>query len=356
LGQVDNLLQEQADLQRRIDDLDERNLSLAIANKNLLGHTFHGTSSLAVGLGAFPGAVADTFADGSAADSFQGFTMEYVHGMSMDLLPGGENVTPMYGHTEAYNQGRMVGMGTATLSNMVMLSHSLANLPRTWSTITNIWRNGGNALTLANSSKQIAVGLSGGEVLALGSGLLKLGGVPGLAGTNLYMSANELAKNGGLGNEGQGNAGNASEGQGSNCPPSSPNSRSPQFSKTTTPWQRNVHQRSDIDWELMRPDGLTNSQAARRGYSPMRKNPQTGKWDDITLHHLNDDPRGGLVEVWRSTHGRFHKSISREPNPWRTERPDWANAWNNEQSAYWRWRTGSYNPQPTSKLQLPGDP
>ncbi len=127
------------------------------------------------------------------------------------------------------------------------------------------------------------------------------------------------------------------------------------FSATTTPWQRIVHQRSDIDWELVRPNGLTNSQAARRGYTPMRLNPVTGKWDDITLHHLNDDPRGGVVEVWRSTHGRFHKTMSRQPNPWRTERPDWANSWNNEQSAYWRWRTGVYSPQPTTKLRLPGD-
>jgi hypothetical protein len=134
-----------------------------------------------------------------------------------------------------------------------------------------------------------------------------------------------------------------------------PVSTASRFSKTTTPWQRTVHQRSDIDWELVRPDGLTNLQAARRGYTPKRVNPETGKWDDITLHHLNDDPRGGVVEVWRSTHGRFHKTMSREPNPWRTERPDWAIAWDNEQSAYWRWRTGAYTPAPTLKLRLPGD-
>jgi hypothetical protein len=127
------------------------------------------------------------------------------------------------------------------------------------------------------------------------------------------------------------------------------------YSKTKTPWQRNVYQRSDIDWDLMRSDGLTNLQAARRGYAPLRRNPNTGRWEDTVLHHLNDNPRGGVVEIWRSTHGRFHKRISREANPWRKQRPEWSTAWNNEQSAYWRWRTGAYNPMPTLRLRLPGD-
>jgi YD repeat-containing protein len=127
------------------------------------------------------------------------------------------------------------------------------------------------------------------------------------------------------------------------------------FSKVTTPWQRAVYQRSDIEMDLVRPDGLTNQQAVRQGYSPMRVNPETGKWDDVVLHHLNDDPRGGLAEVWRSTHGRYHQTVAREPNPWRTQRPDWARAWNNEQSAYWRWRSGAYKPQPTDSFRLPGD-
>jgi RHS repeat-associated protein len=131
---------------------------------------------------------------------------------------------------------------------------------------------------------------------------------------------------------------------------------SPKFSRTRTPWKRSVHQRFDIDWDLIRPDGISNSLAARRGYSPMRVNPTTGKWDDVVLHHLNDNPRGGIVEVWRSTHGRFHRQMSRGPNPWRSERPDWARAWNNEQSAYWRWRTGAYDPPPIDVFRLPGDP
>lgn len=48
--------------------------------------------------------------------------------------------------------------------------------------------------------------------------------------------------------------------------------------------------------------------------------------------------------------------MTREPNPWRSKRPDWARAWNNEQAAYWRWRTGAYDPPPIDVFRLPGDP
>jgi RHS repeat-associated protein len=126
------------------------------------------------------------------------------------------------------------------------------------------------------------------------------------------------------------------------------------WSKTTTPWQRKVYKRSDINWDLKRPDGLTNWQAARKGYAPMRKNPRTGKWEDITLHHANQDPRGAVVEVWRSTHGKAPHQMD-PPGNWRKARPDWDRAWRDEQSAYWRWRTGAYDPPPTDKLYLPGD-
>jgi RHS repeat-associated protein len=139
----------------------------------------------------------------------------------------------------------------------------------------------------------------------------------------------------------------------------------------TTPWQRRVYQRADIDWDLVRPEGaqlagMTNRAAARQGYAPGRVNPQTGRWEDTVLHHSLDDPRGAVIETWRSSHTRFHNTIRRGPNdfnefmgqsrPWRELRPDWADAWQREQSAYWRWRTGQYNPQPQPRLRLPGDP
>ncbi len=132
------------------------------------------------------------------------------------------------------------------------------------------------------------------------------------------------------------------------------------YTSVTVPWQRQVNQRSDIDWNFVRPHGTpaaghTNREAARMGYTPVRINPQTGRTDDVVLHHLLDNPRGGVVEVWRSDHTRFHQMVGRAPNPWRQERPDWARAWNNEQSAYWRWRTGAYDPPRTDRLRLPGD-
>ncbi len=50
----------------------------------------------------------------------------------------------------------------------------------------------------------------------------------------------------------------------------------------TTPWQRQVFRRNDIDWALVRPEGapragLTNWDAARLGYAPGRLNPETGR-------------------------------------------------------------------------------
>jgi hypothetical protein len=126
------------------------------------------------------------------------------------------------------------------------------------------------------------------------------------------------------------------------------------YAKATTPWQRRAYQRPDIDWDFVRPEG-TNRAASRQGYTPARINPVTGRVDDLVLHHALDDPRGAVIETWRSTHTRFHQTTGREPNPWRLERPDWAAAWQREQSAYWRWRTGTYNPTPTHRLRLPGD-
>ncbi|MHC4401735.1 MAG: hypothetical protein ACYTG0_18850 [Planctomycetota bacterium] len=128
-----------------------------------------------------------------------------------------------------------------------------------------------------------------------------------------------------------------------------------------TPWGRQVRQRSDIDWDFVRPEGTplagqTNRAAAQQGYAPVRIDPQTAKVDDVVLHHALDDPRGTVIETWRSSHTRFHQTIGREPNPWRQQRPDWAQAWQREQSAYWRWRTGAYNPPPQPRLRLPGDP
>jgi hypothetical protein len=128
--------------------------------------------------------------------------------------------------------------------------------------------------------------------------------------------------------------------------------------KNRTPWQRTVYQRSDIEWNLIRPQGveragITNRQAAAEGYAPVRINCK-GDPEKIFLHHLNQDPRGGVAEMWSSTHGKVPHKMD-PPGNWRVQRPDWAAAWNDEQSAYWRWRMGTYNPKPTERLRLPGD-
>jgi hypothetical protein len=132
------------------------------------------------------------------------------------------------------------------------------------------------------------------------------------------------------------------------------------FTEVTAPWQRKVFQRPDIDWYAVRPPsvpmaGKTNWEAAVRGYTPGRVNPANGKWDDVILHHANQDPRGAVIETWRSAHGRVPHGMD-PPGAWRQTNPEWAKAWQREQAAYWRWRTGEYNPLPTDRLRLPGDP
>jgi hypothetical protein len=47
------------------------------------------------------------------------------------------------------------------------------------------------------------------------------------------------------------------------------------------PWGRRIRQRSDIDWDFVRPEGTTfagqtNRAAAQQGYSPVRINPRVG--------------------------------------------------------------------------------
>jgi hypothetical protein len=107
-----------------------------------------------------------------------------------------------------------------------------------------------------------------------------------------------------------------------------------QFSRTQTPWGRNVWQRGDIDWSLYRPDGLTNLEAAQKGFSPLRR--VGAGFEGVELHHLNQEVKGGLAEVWTSTHRRVNHNVP--PPSWRTTDPDAAAAFLRERPAYWRWR------------------
>ncbi|MBL8112471.1 MAG: hypothetical protein JNK60_06270, partial [Acidobacteria bacterium] len=129
--------------------------------------------------------------------------------------------------------------------------------------------------------------------------------------------------------------------------------------RVVTPWQRRVYQRADIDWDLVRPPkapmaGKTNLEAAERGYTPVRLSAAKPGYDDIILHHVNQDARGAVVELWRPTHGKVPHKL--ESESWRTDNPAWKDAFIKEQHAYWRWRTGAYSPAPTKNLSLPGDP
>lgn len=114
-----------------------------------------------------------------------------------------------------------------------------------------------------------------------------------------------------------------------------------QFSRVETPWNRNVWQRSDIDWSLRRPDGLTNLEAARGGYAPLRS--AGDGFEGVQLHHLNQRVDGGLAEVWASTHRRVNHNVP--PPSWRVTNPDAAAAFRRETPAYWRWRAGQIDGQ-----------
>ncbi|MBX3414801.1 MAG: hypothetical protein KF708_19100, partial [Pirellulales bacterium] len=106
------------------------------------------------------------------------------------------------------------------------------------------------------------------------------------------------------------------------------------FSRTATPWGRNVWQRPDINWTLRRPDGMTNLEAAQLGYAPQR---QVGNaFEKIHLHHLNQNPFGSLVEVFQSTHQRHPHNVP--PPSWRVTDPAAASAFRVEVPAYWIWR------------------
>jgi len=139
------------------------------------------------------------------------------------------------------------------------------------------------------------------------------------------------------------------------------------WTEVGTPWGRTVYQRSDIDWDFLRPEGtkmagITNLEAAELGYAPVRLNPKTGKIDTLVLHHMNKEPGGALIEVWSSTHNKRHavdrlagRGLTGTYDPllgWRKTNPQWDNWFRTEQSVYWRWYKGGYNP-PLGAVNMP---
>jgi len=75
-------------------------------------------------------------------------------------------------------------------------------------------------------------------------------------------------------------------------------------SPTGTGQAYKIWQRTDIDWSHVRTDGLkafrgkTNLEAARAGYAP-----QLSDGSMATLHHINQNGLGNLVEASRRYHG-----------------------------------------------------
>ena len=78
---------------------------------------------------------------------------------------------------------------------------------------------------------------------------------------------------------------------------------------------------------------MNNMDAALAGLSPVRK--VGGSFEKIELHHLNQNPGGGLVEVYASTHRKINHNAPRPS--WRVTDPDANSAFRREVPSYWRW-------------------
>jgi hypothetical protein len=144
-------------------------------------------------------------------------------------------------------------------------------------------------------------------------------------------------------------------------------SRGGPWSEVEAPWGRKALQRPDVEWGSVRPKntkhmpGITNQEAAELGYAPVRVNPDTGKIDTLTLHHLGKEPGGAVAEVWSPTHGARHRGDRAAarlgiPDPlrkWRATNPEWRKWWEVEQSVYWRWYKGGYVPPAGGVLMPP---
>jgi hypothetical protein len=109
-----------------------------------------------------------------------------------------------------------------------------------------------------------------------------------------------------------------------------------------------------IDWNYVRPKslgrsgGLTNFEAAVKGFAPIRVNPSTGRLEKLVLHHSNKEPGGALIGAWGKMHGRRHhgdRMTARGLNKtkydplanWRKDNPTWKKWFNDEKAVFWKW-------------------
>ena len=91
---------------------------------------------------------------------------------------------------------------------------------------------------------------------------------------------------------------------------------------------REVFRRKDIDWNLKRPNGKTNLEAAKQDSSAPIRYKSDGKPEPVELHHHNQDKDGPLVELWQSQHRKVPNT--KPPPSWRKQFPEEAeNFWLN---------------------------
>ena len=108
-----------------------------------------------------------------------------------------------------------------------------------------------------------------------------------------------------------------------------------------------VHQRDDINWDMVRINprgdkrfiGKTNREAALAGHRPELSN---GKF--VTTHHVGQNSKGPIVEASTEFHDfsnpKAFRSLHNQhgvgnPHP---EHPVNQQTWNKEQKEYWKWR------------------
>ena len=99
-----------------------------------------------------------------------------------------------------------------------------------------------------------------------------------------------------------------------------------------------VTQRNDIDWKMVRTSGvlkargMTNLEAASKGYAPILNNGET-----VQLHHIRQQGKGGLVEVSEGVHKKYtHNEFGgQKKNPFD---PVDRSAFDLERPQYWKAR------------------
>ena len=98
---------------------------------------------------------------------------------------------------------------------------------------------------------------------------------------------------------------------------------------------RRVYQRSDIDWDYVDKDGLTNLQRAQKGRAPIGSD---GK--PVELHHLTQQEPGSMVEILSTVHDKYTSQLHglvEDGCSFRND-PVLKRQYDNFRHNYWVWR------------------